>query len=798
MSTDVADIFDRQKESLRSSSKEWLELKDEIVDELGPEFEREVEELESLTEDLLTACDEAIEQIENPTVTLATTGTTSGGKSTIVNFLCGARLMPTAVNEKSAGLVSIEHDPDECSLEIKKTTGARWECGLWEDQTVDQIRNRMAGVMDEYHELCRRNDPPKSPSFHVKFPTKVGKNPAQIGLEDNFEIRILDLPGLRHVDDERNAEVIRKCRDALCLVTYNSAETDPEKQSRLLREVVRQVQNLGGSPARMMFILNKFDVFQKDENSEDEARRFYRQTVDQIENELEENLPEYSDEINDLNLLKFSSHPALLANILSRGSESRESVAKQLEDHYSFMIPDDILFSLPRRHSQWDDGDCRRVAEEIASASRSHNFMESLRKHVQGHLPELILPQVIAPYIDALNAAHGAAEQIVSAQMHKSREKFEKEKERIDEVSEDLKRVRAICNEPFLEASDGLYGIYDDITPSDRDDNSLDGTPINKAIEPISNSYGNFDPTPLHKWVDAFNNDINNFIKEVCNGIKLNVSLNAETFDELSAGTRQELEEARSELISNGFREYSGQEVSKEKKRNNDIRYIKDSLGKFSKIMEKAIEEKAKRVGDRQSERVFNQLDHLFQMYVDRLWDKSKEVADSIGLEQRPPEDMRRAERKSGEFETEVELQIEEHTEKKRDGTKRVKTGTERRPYTLWLVKHDVYEEKPDYVYKYYEKSYIPSTNELYQRFKRQFEVQMIENSKYFTDWLIEQFEEMMNGIERFQEELIERYYDRLKKVHESAREKHENRLDTWESLQKEFKSWNREDLEAS
>ena len=72
---------------------------------------------------------------------------------------------------------------------------------------------------------------------------------------------MLDLPGLSYVGDESNMEVIKQCREALCLVTYNSQETDPQKIKTLLLQVVEEVKGLGGAPKRMLFILNKIDVF---------------------------------------------------------------------------------------------------------------------------------------------------------------------------------------------------------------------------------------------------------------------------------------------------------------------------------------------------------------------------------------------------------------------------------------------------------------------------------------------------------------------------------------------------------
>ena len=66
--------------------------------------------------------------MRHPTLILATTGTTSSGKSNLVNFLCGADIVPTAVSEMSAGAVTIEYSQEK-TLIIEETPGALWECG---------------------------------------------------------------------------------------------------------------------------------------------------------------------------------------------------------------------------------------------------------------------------------------------------------------------------------------------------------------------------------------------------------------------------------------------------------------------------------------------------------------------------------------------------------------------------------------------------------------------------------------------------------------------------------------------
>ncbi|WP_228059593.1 dynamin family protein [Plectonema radiosum] len=65
-------------------------------------------EMEELSVKLNEALNKLINEIRSPTLSLATTGRTSSGKSTLVNLLCGAEILPVAVSEMSAGAVTIE------------------------------------------------------------------------------------------------------------------------------------------------------------------------------------------------------------------------------------------------------------------------------------------------------------------------------------------------------------------------------------------------------------------------------------------------------------------------------------------------------------------------------------------------------------------------------------------------------------------------------------------------------------------------------------------------------------------
>ena len=171
------------------------------------------------------------------------------------------------------------------------------------------------------------------PQSAISYPFKFLKR-SDLELPRGTKVRIMDLPGLAYVGDEGNTSVIRQCREALCLVTYNSAETDKQKVRSLLQEVVTQVKDLGGSPARMLFVLNKIDVFRADNNWERSEKRFIDKTIKSIKTELSDRLKEYTEEIENLQVVKLSTLPALLALEIQNKNNDYIKACKKVKNQY--------------------------------------------------------------------------------------------------------------------------------------------------------------------------------------------------------------------------------------------------------------------------------------------------------------------------------------------------------------------------------------------------------------------------------------------------------------------------------
>ncbi len=260
-----------------------------------------------------------------------------------------------------------------------ETPNAMWECGEWDNLTDDEIRNRLTDVMKKYNEKRGTSDEPPSPQIELEFPIRIGLNSDYFSISENYKLQIMDLPGFKFIGDEGNMRVIKRCRESLCLVTYNSEETDGRKQDELLNEVVIQVKMLGGSPARMLFVLNRIDAFRRDMNWQEGENEFVDKTTQKLKERLSEELPEYKEDINNLKVVKLASLPAYFSLAVKNGNkEERQAAATRICKFFMSLIPDEINDDLPRRVEKWSELDMKRVADAVWHSSYGKEFEYSL------------------------------------------------------------------------------------------------------------------------------------------------------------------------------------------------------------------------------------------------------------------------------------------------------------------------------------------------------------------------------------------------------------------------------------
>ncbi len=206
--------------------------------------------------DFFSAQEKARQGLENPVLSIAMVGTTSAGKSTIVNALSGRKVAPMERKETSAGVLRLYHNTSR-SIKIKRTQGARWNVGTTNNISDAEIYRMIVDVYDKYKTFVKTA---AAPEITVSGPLLWQTNKELLNLPENLSVEFVDLPGLKTLTDYKNLEVIQSALDKsfrVIAIDFNSVSND--RLELLLDELKIIIKAMHGNTESLLFILNKVD-----------------------------------------------------------------------------------------------------------------------------------------------------------------------------------------------------------------------------------------------------------------------------------------------------------------------------------------------------------------------------------------------------------------------------------------------------------------------------------------------------------------------------------------------------------
>ncbi|MBD1883047.1 dynamin family protein [Microcoleus vaginatus] len=783
MSKQLYKVFDEVEFKAQQLAKSWNNFSTEISEHLPDTYQPEIQKLSSKLDEALSTL---VEALRNPTLTLATTGTTSSGKSTLVNLLCGAEIVPVAVSEMSAGAVTIEYSKEK-SLIIHETPGALWECGEWRGITEDRIYQRLYQVMISYIENREKQPNLACPQSTIFYPFRLVKE-SQLELPQGTRVKILDLPGLAYVGDRGNADVIKQCREALCIVTYNSAETDPHKVKSLLQEVVQQVKDLGGSPARMLFTLNRIDVFRADQNWPETENRFVEKAIRDIKNELTEQLKEYTEDIEKLQVIKLSTWPALLALQIQNNDDIYSAEAcKKADNNFNGLIDEDLLEVLPRNVQKWSRHDRTRVAEALWQESYAEEFQQHLKEHINQHFPQLVIPQVIEQFnLSAANAITEWATQTTTAILNSSEERYQQECEYISYIISALAKFLEDSDTNLKKPFEKLNTKVKQVLAGDSEDDVVNyiktivselqqGEPYKELGEKLY---------PLYSWENEFQKGINQVLEAVAKSLETGkVDLDSPNLKKANVLNVNLLARHLTRLIDLGYTDSVAKEgkimEAKTDTEKIQLKKINDNLNELAIHLSIVIGDILTQISAQELERMYQAVSELFRCHVSSLQKGANKIAPNIAI--KFPESKLSQVNQSFTFNfrfqagfaiTQGTWQEAVQVEKK-----------QRAWYTLWIWKKTVYET--EYQERSSDNAKIPSVEDLLTSWI--FQEAKGEDSQRVNQvarWLLEQIDSLKKSVDQIQYDIINRYQERLDQAHQEITIDYEKQRNVWQPMQ--------------
>jgi ribosome biogenesis GTPase A len=190
---------------------------------------------------------------------LAVLGQMKRGKSSFINALLGAEVLPTGVLPVTAAITEIKYGPSPCAT-ILRTTGQREEVGI----------NTLADYITEAGNPANNR---QVASIEITYPSPF--------LERG--IVLIDTPGIgsTHTHNTRTTEAYLEHVDA-GIVVFSVDPPITEVESQFLREIKEDVPKL-------FFILNKTDIVSADEASH--ILRFLEEELVRLQMDLPEIFP---------------------------------------------------------------------------------------------------------------------------------------------------------------------------------------------------------------------------------------------------------------------------------------------------------------------------------------------------------------------------------------------------------------------------------------------------------------------------------------------------------------------------
>ncbi|MBD2254937.1 dynamin family protein [Nostoc parmelioides] len=400
-------------------------------------------EIKSQLESFRRAHEEAVARLANPRLCIATLGTTSSGKSTIVNALIGRRIAPIEAGEMSGGVLTFHHS-HENKLVVNVTEGAEWFTGERLESRDEELYKQIYGVMKTYHTI-RKNKECMAPQVKVFGSILPAVDLTLLGLPEGVEVELIDLPGLKSVQDRANLAVIQEqIPKAFSIVALDYAQVDDEHRKRLLEELKRVVQYLQGRTDSMLFILNRVDLRGSDDIPIADRIRQLRGEIQQVLSlEQPPEVIPFSARLLYYAQCAWGTAASDVASLVDQATRLKllkemlidcAALIQQQTDQdrnlrlWFFQLGEDI-----REGEYISDEKMRQILEYALNWSGGRHLWNQLQTRVQESFSELVILPALVEILDSYDALARAFDTLADIRKIETKEAVDAELKRIAE-----------------------------------------------------------------------------------------------------------------------------------------------------------------------------------------------------------------------------------------------------------------------------------------------------------------------------------------------------------------------------
>jgi len=477
--------------------------------------------IKSSLEGFLSVYQEAVQRLENPSFRIATIGTTSSGKSTIVNALIGRRIAPIEAGEMSGGVLTLKHSQEK-KLIIEATENAAWDTGEWTGLSDKEYYQRISSTMHSYHEARKKREY-VAPQITVFVPLLPACDPSLLGLHQGVAVELIDLPGLKSVQDQTNLAIIQKqVNKAFSLVALDYGQVDDKQRERLLEELKRVVEYLQGSTDSMIFILNRVDLRGKDDLPLQERINKLREEIQQVLS-----LPQIPDVIPFNARLLYYSQCAWG----SGGFNKKSNVDHQTRLEFLKAMFDDCIGVI--RLNTKEDKDLKRWFRDLEDKieedesiddetmwqvlryslewSGGQELWECFRKRVQESFAQIVILPALMEVFDNYQALSNEIDILIRVRKILLEEEVIREKNNVEQIRQNLKEFSKNKTKEFEKDirrwTEGLKSCNQDTGIEIRKDAEKKGLKLEAIFEAVSSIEKDLISCLISPIIGAFDNN---------------------------------------------------------------------------------------------------------------------------------------------------------------------------------------------------------------------------------------------------------------------------------------------------
>lgn len=428
---------------------------------------------------------EASDRLAQPKLSIAMLGTTSSGKSTIVNALVGRRIAPMESGEMSGGVLTLRA-ADELRLIINNQEPIT---GLDDEEVYQQIQD----LMLLYHEARKNGEKCSAPAVTVYGSLFPANDPELLNLPEGIDFELLDLPGLNSMkEDDSNLTVIREQIGKACnLVALDYSQTDEERRKKLLQELKDIVGYLNGRTDSMIFILNRVDKQNSDDFPIEDRIKKLKVEIQEVL-ELKE-VPE---------IIPFSAQLLYLAQCAwGIGSVNEPS---QIDPQMRTKFLDKMFMDcakIIKRNTKHDrklaasfskieqivndqgtinDQTMRKILNYAYQWSGGEELWKTLRQRVEESFPQLVILPALTPVLKTFKSLMAQLDSVAKTRRLKEKEEVKKLRK---DLEQDCKQLNKNINNKLKETE----GFLDRLSLRLKDNNVEERQ---KAMEEASQQEG--------------------------------------------------------------------------------------------------------------------------------------------------------------------------------------------------------------------------------------------------------------------------------------------------------------------